>query len=207
MNLSDKRVFFCGSIFEVCTEVYEPAEDTFLLARNLRVKEGERVLDVGTGCGILAILATKKAGEVVAVDINPYALACAKRNADLNDVAAKVDFRLGDLFESLEIYEEFDLILFNAPYLPVEKDEGVAWVEKAWTGGNTGRDVIDRFITEVSKHLSKSGRILLVQSTLSNVEETIRKFLQHGLYAKVIAEEKSTFETITLIDARYSKTC
>ena len=83
MHSGSKRVFFGDYVFLVDENVYEPAEDSFLFAENLDVKEGERVLDVGTGCGILGIIAAKKAGEVVAVDVNPYAVRCAKENARL----------------------------------------------------------------------------------------------------------------------------
>ncbi len=47
---------------------------------------------------------------------------------------------------------------------------------RAWAGGVNGRQVIDRFISQAPLHLNAYGRILLMQSTLADVEETIRKF-------------------------------
>lgn len=202
MSSQVRRVFFGEHVFVILESVYEPAEDTFLLAENLAVNEGERVLDMGTGCGILAVLAAEKASKVVAVDINPHSVACAEKNAELNGVAEKVETRLGNLFEAVNTDEEFDLILFNAPYLPVEKGEGKSWAEKAWAGGKTGRKVIDRFIDEASKYLAAKGRILLVQSSLSNVEETLIRFSRHKLQAAILREEKLDFEKIVLIEAR-----
>lgn len=202
MSYRHKKVFFGKYVFVVSGEVYEPAEDTFIIARDLSVSRGEKVLDMGTGCGILAVLAAEKASEVVTVDVNPHAVACAKKNAELNGVATKVETRLGDLFDAVEADEKFDLILFNAPYLPVERDEGKSWIEKAWVGGETGRTVIDRFINKASKYLTENGRILLVQSSLSNVEETLRRFSQHKLRATLVGEEKLAFEKIVLIEAR-----
>jgi release factor glutamine methyltransferase len=202
MNSLDKKVFFGKYVFEVSPEVYEPAEDTFLLAENLTVKEGAKVLDMGTGCGILGVLAAKRASKVVVVDINPYAVACAQRNAELNDIKAKIEPRLGDLFEVVGAEEKFDLILFNAPYLPVEQDEGDGWVEKAWAGGETGRAVIDRFIDQAPNHLKEKGRILLVQSSLSDVEKTLIILRHHALHATVIGEERLDFEIIVLVEAK-----
>jgi release factor glutamine methyltransferase len=202
MNSLSKDVFFGRYIFEVPPEVYEPAEDTFLLAKNLSVKNGASVLDMGTGCGILAVLAAEKASIVVAVDINPHAVACTLRNAEFNGVKTKTEVRLGCLFEAVEAEEKFDVILFNAPYLPVERDEGVDWVEKAWAGGETGRAVIDKFIEQAFNHLAVGGCILLVQSSLSNVEETLRRLRQHALRAAVVDEEKLDFERIVLIKAK-----
>lgn len=202
MNSQCKKVFFGKYVFEVSEEVYEPAEDTFLLARNLAINEGERVLDMGTGCGILAVMAAEKASRVVAVDVNPRAVICAQKNAELNGVTTRVEIRRGNLFAAIKPEEKFDLILFNAPYLPVEPDEGKSWAEKAWAGGKTGRKIIDRFITNAAKYLSENGRVLLVQSSLSDIEETLRRFSQHKMHAAIVDEEKLAFERIVLIEAR-----
>lgn len=204
MNLP-KKIFFDNCTFYVSKNVYEPAEDTFLLAENLKVNKHDIVLDMGTGCGILAVLAAKKAKKVVAVDINPYAVRCAKRNAGLNKVKEKVEVRQGNLFESIRETEKFTLIIFNAPYLPSTQHEQRSWLNKAWAGGPRGRQVIDNFITQASKHLAKNGRALLLQSTLSNVKETLRKFKENRMHASVVAERKLDFETIVVIEAKVYK--
>lgn len=202
MSSRGKRVFWRELVFDVPEDVYEPAEDTFLLARNLTVAAAERVLDMGTGCGFLAVVAAEKASRVVAVDSNPFAVACARKNAEQNGVAAKVEPRLGELFEAVKEDERFHLIVFNAPYVPVEQTEGGSWVETAWAGGETGRTVIDRFIDRVSQHLESNGRVLLVQSSLANVEETLTRFEQRGLRALIVDEEKLDFEKLVVIKAR-----
>lgn len=115
-----KKLLFKGYVFFVDEKVYWPAEDTFLLAENMKVKENDVVLDMGTGCGILAVLAAENAKKVVAVDINPYAIKCAEKNAEINGFEEKIEFRLGDLFRPIRSNEKFDLIVFNAPYLPSE---------------------------------------------------------------------------------------
>jgi release factor glutamine methyltransferase len=203
MPCPTKRLHFGEYVFNIYDEVYEPAEDSFLFAENLEVAEGGQVLDVGTGCGMLGILAAKKAGGVVAVDLNPYAIRCAKENSLLNGVRGKIDFVQTSLFTALKPNAIFDLILFNAPYLPSEDCETASWIGRAWAGGANGREVVDRFILEAPRHLKPHGRVLLMQSTLTGVEETLKKFSEQNLKATVKAEQKLPFfETLTLIEAK-----
>ena len=204
MLSSAKRVYFGDYVFFVDENVYEPAEDSFLFADNLGVEAGDAVLDLGTGCGILGILAAEKARVVVAADVNPYAVRCAKRNAECNNVRGKMSFVQGNLFTWLSEKTMFDAIFFNAPYLPVDKGEVDSWIGRAWAGGVSGRQVIDRFISEVPGYLKRTGRVFLMQSTLANVDETIRRFADCHLNAGVVAERALPFfETVVLIEARF----
>jgi len=86
--------------------------------------------------------------------------------------------------------------------LPSEEGEDASWIGRAWAGGTNGREVVDQFIFEVPSYLKPHGRVLLMQSTLTGVEETIRKFNVQGLKARVTSEQKLPFfETLTLIEA------
>jgi len=200
-----KRVFYDDFVLQVFEDVYEPAEDTFLVANSLAqiVKEGDTFLDIGTGCGILAIIAARKAKKVIATDVNPHAVKCAKLNAKVNGVSHKMKVRLGDLFQPTLKTERFDVIVFNAPYLPSSQREQRTWIGRAWAGGFIGRQFIDRFVKEAPHYLKRNGKILLVQSSLANIDETLEKFRDAGLEAQVTAEKKVAFETIVVIQASH----
>jgi release factor glutamine methyltransferase len=233
MQSATKRVHFGNYTFDICAEVYEPAEDSFLFAENLSVPTDAEVLDVGTGSGLLAVLAAQTAKHVLAIDINPYAIRCAKVNAARNHMQGKICFLQADLVAVLDERARFDLVLFNAPYLPSEErlergKEGYGNPDcqcqgpslpgrrlsdyspqrsavpcNRSAGGKSGREVMDHFILQVPAHLKADGRVLLMQSTLTGVEETISRFKEQQLRASVKAEHKLPFfETLTLIEAK-----
>lgn len=186
--------------FQTHPHVYEPAEDTYLLADNLQVERMSRALEIGSGTGLIAILTARKASKVVATDVNPHALDCTIKNIITNK-AFNVELRQGDLFEPVE-NEKFDLILFNTPYLPSDEDDIIEdELDAAWNGGSSGREVIDRFLSGVKDHLNPCGKVQMVQSTLSDNEQTLQMFNDLGFKATITARKKGFFEEIVVITA------
>ncbi len=202
MRSSVSKVFFDKCVFDILGEVYEPAEDSFLFANNLNVKPGISVVDVGTGCGILGIMAAMKGARVLGIDINLVAVQCSKHNADKNGVAEATSFLRGDLLSSVRRGLKFDQVLFNAPYLPSDDVHEYSGIDLAWSGGARGRYVIDEFIPQAADHLETDGEILLMQSNLSDIEETLRAFARENFDAKIIVhQDVPFFETLVLIKA------
>lgn len=187
-----------GIIIYTHPNVYEPAEDTFLLAENLDIKRRDEVLEIGTGTGLVAVTAAQRSRKVTATDINEDAIRCATKNTIANRTY-NVELRKGNLFEPVG-NEKFDLILFNTPYLPTKEDEKFDdEINAAWDGGADGRAIIDKFLEEVKDHLNEGGRVQLVQSSLSDNEKTIHKLEEMGFEASVTASEKCFFEEIVVI--------
>jgi len=196
-----KTIFFDNFVFKVPFQVYEPAEDSFLFAEYLREESVGTVLDVGTGCGILGIILASKKCDVIAIDINPYAIHCSKYNSKHNKVSKYISFLRSDLLTSIKQTATFDLIMFNAPYLPCPLSKK-SWIERSWNGGLDGRVIIDRFIMSASKHLTRNGRIFLLQSTLSGVFLTISRFPEINLNAKIVKKcSLPFFEELFLLEA------
>lgn len=165
-------------------EVYRPAEDSYLLAKNVEKLVYGRVLDMGTGSGIQAVTAAKKTQvtHVTAVDLNPAALDSAREMAEEERVLGKIDFLVSDLFENVSCC--FDWILFNTPYLPSDGEAD----EISWAGGPTGSEVIKLFLKDSTRFLSEGGSILMLYSTHSNmVDEDFDGF------KLILLEEKSLF--------------
>lgn len=135
--------------------VYAPSEDSLLLLKAVDVRPGERVIELGTGSGFVALHAAKKA-EVVATDIHPEAVRLARGNAEANGLPLAVV--RADLFRGIR--GAFHVIVFNPPYL-IEAIGG-EWEGRAWQGGATGDEVILRFLADAPAHLAADGRVYLL---------------------------------------------
>ena len=198
----NRGLFMKMGKFEIETDdlVYIPSDDTFLLAENLEIKEGQSVLEIGTGSGLVSMYASLLTDDVTATDINYNALELAEKNFKLNNInTIKLEF--GDLFEPVKD-KKFDVILFNTPYLPTDSDDIINDdLNYAFDGGLDGRKVIDRFINEVSNHLNDKGIVQIIQSSLSDNDRTLHMFDRNGFIAEIAASEKFFFEEIVLINA------
>jgi release factor glutamine methyltransferase len=166
------------SLFE---GVYPPKLDSFLLAEELVevVREGHRVLDVGTGSGILAILAAKKGAFVVATEVHKESVECAKYNASLNNV--ELDARTSDLFESIKNGEIFDIIVSNMTALPTSPDEQHdEYIIRTVDAGPDGRKYLDPLISQMPKYLKEGGYFITQHSDFANIEKTKDKLEEIG---------------------------
>jgi len=142
------------------TSVYEPREDSELLAQVVRKLARGKVLDVGTGSGIQALAALENAAvtEVTAVDINPLAVAQVEKLQN-----PKLRVLLSDLFSAVKD-EKFDTIICNPPYLPNHDEDS----DPALDGGTNGYEWSIRFLQEAQAHLMPTGKLLFLFSNLTN---------------------------------------
>ncbi|QSG10467.1 Methylase of polypeptide chain release factors [Halapricum desulfuricans] len=177
-------------------QVYEPAEDSHLLAETAReyVTADDRVLEVGTGSGYVATALADTGAAVVATDINP--MACREaRDAGLAVVRANLvePFRDG----------VFDVVAFNPPYLPTPPEQEFDdWMERALSGGEDGRAVVDPFLDTVRRVLAEDGVVLLLVSSLTDIEAVRERAAAGGLDAREVADESHPFERLVVLELR-----
>lgn len=188
-----------GEKFVVLPSVFSPVGtySTELVARNLSAKEGEEVLDVGCGSGVLAVLAAKRGAVVVAVDASEEAVLCTQVNAALHGVSQRVEAIVGDLYEPVA-GRRFDLIISNPPYLPLEpRDE----LDKLWCCGND-LGLLRRLIAGIPEHLKSGGRALFTFSSLTGLDGVHQIVSEHNLEWSVVDELRTPLDTIFLVEAR-----
>ncbi|QJU52738.1 methyltransferase [Herbiconiux sp. KACC 21604] len=114
----------------------------------------ESVLDLGTGCGIQAMHASRHARRVVATDISERALDIARLNARLNGIE-RIEFRHGSLFEPV-VGERFDRIVSNPPFVITPRVDGVPLYEYR-DGGLVGDALVETVVRESVDHLTPGG--------------------------------------------------
>ena len=173
-------------------EVYQPAEDSRLLAEAAVEHARGRTLEVGTGSGWVAErIAAETDAEVVASDYNPTACRQA-HDRGLQAVRA-------DLVEPFR-ERSFDTVAFNPPYLPTDPDN--EWddrMERALSGGESGREVIDPFLDTVGRILRPGGRVLLLVSSLTGFETVVARAEANGFAVSTVRQESYPFEVLSIL--------
>ena len=114
----------------------------------------ESALDLGTGCGIQALHASRHAGRVIATDISERAIGFARVNAELNGVT-NIEFRVGDLFEPVA-GERFDRIVSNPPFVITPRAADVPAYEYR-DAGMVGDALVRAVIEGIGQHLTAGG--------------------------------------------------
>jgi release factor glutamine methyltransferase len=149
------------------------------------------VLDLGTGSGVGAVFAARWVARVVAVDINPAAVRCARLNALLHHCEHKVDVRQGDLFAPLGDDERFDTVLFNPPYYPGEPRDAL---DRAFHA----TDALERFAAGLGAVLAPGGSALLVVSSDMGLERVVAALARTGFRAETVRREERLNETLVV---------
>ncbi len=176
------------------SEIYEPSEDSYLMSdtlkkelpKLLKINPRLKLLEVGCGSGI-NLETAKKLG----VNVNNIL------GADINKEAVKHCKSLGfnciksDLFDNIK--GKFDVIIFNPPYLLLDKREP-KFSRITTTGGLQGNEVTIRFLKQANKHLTKDGRIFIITSSLS---KSIN-FNKLGYNSKEVSSVKLFFEKLSV---------
>jgi release factor glutamine methyltransferase len=171
--------------------IYLPEEDSFLLEKEVRkFSIGKRVLDVGCGSGILMDAALDcGALEVFGVDIDRESLEfCQGKDLDVIE---------SDLLSNVK--GKFDLIVFNPPYLPKDEREDCE-SSRATSGGINGDEIIVRFLENVVKHLERDGKVLLIVSSLTPMDNVDRVMAVEDFEKLVLSKKKNFMEELSVLE-------
>lgn len=169
------------------SSIYPPAEDSYLLEEQVKkFAKGKSFLDMGAGSGIQSKAAKSvHASSVLSCDINKSAVSHLK-SLGINSVQS-------NLFQKIKI--KFDIIAFNPPYLPRDKQEPKD-SQLATTGGKRGDEIIIKFLKQSVKHLNPHGIILLVLSSLTPKNKILPLLKKLKLKYSVLSSKKMFMEEL-----------
>jgi release factor glutamine methyltransferase len=181
-------------LFRVPEGVQPPKAGSRFFCRHLHVRAGERVLEIGAGFGLAAVLMAKADATVVATDVVEDAVQAIRTNAALNGVA--IDARLGDCYAPVT-GERFDLICTNPPQMPTPpgRERGDA-AAAADNGGRDGWEILDRVITGAPAHLRPGGRVVFTIFDFLGHKTASAKLEAAGFLPAVLGTETQPFPRI-----------
>ncbi len=160
---------------------------------------GRRVVDVGTGSGILALAAARAgAARVVAIDINPDAVGSAAENARAHGLSDRVEALCSDLLAALPPRPEFDVILSSPPSFP---GEPLDLADRAWHAGPDYRDVAALF-DQARERLMPDGRLYVLLSSDSDLNRLGALADRAGFTARLVAKRSILIEDLLIYELR-----
>ena len=185
---------YAGCLFRVPEGVQPPKAGSLLFCRHLHPRAGERMLEIGAGLGLAAVLAARAGARVVATDVVAAAVETVRLNAALNGVT--VDARLGDCYAPVA-GERFDLICSNPPQMPTPpgRERGDA-AAAADNGGIDGWEILDRIIAGAPEHLRPGGRLIFTIFAFLGRKTAFAKVEAAGLVPSVLGSETQDFPRI-----------
>ncbi|MFH1234965.1 MAG: HemK2/MTQ2 family protein methyltransferase [Candidatus Diapherotrites archaeon] len=186
-----KKAFFRDIGLVVFDSVYEPQEDSFLLAESVNVKKGVKALDMGCGSGIQSISMALQGAKVLAVDINREAVKNVLENARLLGLEGKITAKKSDLFSAVE--GKFDVICFNPPYLPGDRKK-----DRSVLGGRKGWEILHKFLDKFPGFLAEKGECFFVCSSLNDFDALGKKISGLGLRFEIVSRQKLFFEELAV---------
>jgi len=153
---------------------FRPSTISSLLADALDFTPGSVVVDVGTGSGILSIIAAKLgAARVYGVDAADETVEIATANAEVHGVADRVEFAQGDMFDPLDPSLQADVVIGDVSGIPDDIAAASGWFPSGLSGGPTGAELPMRMIEESKRLLRAGGKLFLPTGSLQDERSII----------------------------------
>jgi len=194
-RLGPHQVRVRGRTYRITREVFNPKYygTSRFMARHTEAGLDDVVLDMGTGSGIQAIVAAQTAARVVAVDVNPEAVRCARENVEANGLGSTVTVVESDLFAALEQGQRFDVILFTPPYL-----EGTPTTPLGHALFDPGKALVRRFFAEAKGYLAPGGYVQMVYSSIADPARALAVAEELGWQHSLVTQKRAFGETLLI---------
>jgi release factor glutamine methyltransferase len=181
---SGQVVTYLGKSLVVPPDVHPVTDMSHLLGEAVlaEVQEGERVLDMGTGSGVNAILAASTGAYVSAVDINPHAVDVARENTERSGLADRIEVHRSDLFD--EVVGQFDVIVYNPPFRWFTRYNVFEAIKS-----DENYHAVRTFFRNARQYLTRSGRMLIFLGSSGDVE-CLKQLAEEGNFRTETAAQE-----------------
>jgi 16S rRNA G1207 methylase RsmC len=153
--------------------VFSPTTTSRTLADALEINEGDTVIDVGCGSGVLSFVAARLgAGRVIGCDLSEEAIQVARRNAKKLGLEDRTEFRVGSLFEPVRDISA-NVIIGDVSGVPDEIGKLAGWFPDGHAGGPTGAELPAMMVESVGECLAPGGRMYLPTGTIQNENKVL----------------------------------
>ena len=154
--------------FRLNPGVFSPTHTSRTLADALEIDEGDTVIDVGCGSGVLSFVAARLgAGRVIGCDIAPEAIVAAPQNAEALGLADRTEFRVGSLLEPVA-GERAHVVIGDVSGVPDEIGRLAGWFPEGRAGGPTGAELPTAMLEGIDDVLAPGGSLYLPTGTIQN---------------------------------------
>lgn len=178
--------------------------DSVLIAHFPNFKRKYKVLDLGTGTGVIPLLIADEVEKIVAIELNSLMAETARRNIELNNLSEKITVLEGDYRQHREIFraESFDLVIANPPYVPIKdgdsnKLHGVAWARHEFTA------TLDDVVTAARFALKFHGVFCMIHlaSRLCEIVDTLHRHQMEMKRLQIIQPKFGRDANLIMIEA------
>ena len=191
--------------------VYEPAEDSFLLLDALEQElpmlqnelDPKIAVEIGSGSGIIscALASVLQNCHVIALDINPDACQATISTSIKNQVKHKVSVLKCDFMQGFPIRGDLvDMIICNPPYVATNEDETLHNdINATWAGGSHGMKLTSKLINELPSMLKKGGYAFIVLEQCNQPKKVLKYVLDMKLQAEFVLSRRAGREFLYVL--------
>ncbi|MFW5972219.1 MAG: tRNA1(Val) (adenine(37)-N6)-methyltransferase [Bacillota bacterium] len=206
--MEETTVLIPGELYLIQdSDFFKFGNDSVFLANYARVKSGDKVVDFGTGSGVIPLLLAfkKNPAKVIGIEIQEKLVDMAKRSIEMNNMQEKIEIIKGNFSTASGLVENgsIDLVVSNPPYMPVTRGKITIGEEKA-IARHEIHGTLEDVVREGAKILRFAGRMAMVHRT-DRLAEVIFSMKKHNLEPKrlrFIQSRKNTAPKTFLIEAQ-----
>ena len=179
---------FRGEHLQIFPQVFSPklfSESVWFGKQLTPLCQGKKLLEVGTGTGIIAIMCAQAGARVTATDINPEAVRNAQENFQTYNVEGQVYY--ADVYTGLPEDKKYDIIFWNHPFNLSTEPEKKDLLKSIF---DYRYKALEQYVAQARNYLTQNGRLLLGTGNLADFKQLERIAQRHNYTLKELSKDR-----------------